>query len=211
MSGPTAAQTSLQQSQADFYAQATQHASETYGEDQALLGQLTSVYEPILAKGPNQQGFSAAETENLNAGAVEGTAQAYSGASKAVNEKLAGAGGGSVALPSGASAQLNAELAASSADTESKEESQIQQADYATGRQNFQQATGALEDVSGQLNPVAYEGAATNAGVAEGTTANQIAQEENSWEGPVLGAVGSIAGAYAGSDAGSTAISNIFK
>ena len=75
MCGATAAQTNLQNEQAQFYQTANQEAAQTYGEDQALLQQMQSVYAPILAKGPNQEGFSAAETQDLNSQAVEGTAE----------------------------------------------------------------------------------------------------------------------------------------
>jgi hypothetical protein len=49
--------------------------------------------------------------------------------------------------------------------------------------------------VSDQLNPVAYESAATSAGSAAEKTAHDINQEKNSWMAPVLGALGSLGGA----------------
>lgn len=207
MSGPTAAQSNLQDQQAAFYQQATQEASTTYGEQQELLGKIRSIYDPILAKGPNARGFSAGEKADLDAGAVNQTASNYAGASKAVNENLAAEGGGNLALPTGAQTQLKAEVAASSADTESNEESQIDQADYAEGARQFGQATSAEENVSGQYNPLGYESNATSAGAAEGVTANQIAQESNSWQNAVIGAVGSIGGGLAGNPS----IGNLFK
>ena len=202
MSGPTAAQTNLQNEQAAFYQQATQNANTTFGEDQQLLQQLQSIYDPILAKGPDQEGYSQDELNDLNAQAVEGTAENYQGAAKAVNENLAAQGGGNISLPNGGADQLKEEVAASSAQQESSEENQIKQADYAQGYNEFQTATGALEDVSGQLNPTAYEGAATSAGSAEGVTANQIATENNSWENAVLGAAGSIGSAVVSENPG---------
>jgi hypothetical protein len=210
MSGPTQAQTNLQNEQAQFYQQATQNANTTFGEDQQLLQQLQSIYDPILAKGPNQEGFSQDELNDLNAQATEGTAENYQGAAKAVNENLAAEGGGNISLPDGGADQLKEEVAAASAQQQSAEENQIKQADYAQGYNEFQTATGALEDVSGQLNPIGYSGAATGAGSAEGVTANQIAQENNSWLNATLGAAGAVGGAFAGSDAGSTAIAGLF-
>ncbi len=192
MCGPTQSQTDLENQQAAFYQQATQEATTTYGEDQALLQQMQSVYDPILAKGPNQKGFSTEEEEGLNAQAVEGTAENYAGAAKSVNENLAAEGGGTNPLPSGGQEQLKEQVAESAAQTESSEEEQIQQADYAQGSQQFSQATAALEDVSGQYNPTAYTGAATGAGSAASTTANEIAQENNSWVNAAIGAAGTI-------------------
>ena len=131
--GPTAAQTQLQDEQAAFYRQAIQESSQTYGEDQQLLAQVQAIYDPILAKGPNQEGFSAEELANLNAQAVEGTATNYSSAAKAVNEKMAAEGGGDIAIPSGGQLQLQQEVANSAASQESSQENQILEADYQQG------------------------------------------------------------------------------
>jgi hypothetical protein len=198
MCGATTAQTNLQNQQAAFYQQATDEATAVYGQDQNLLKQITSVYAPILAKGPNQQGFSDAERADLNAQTVEGTAQNYAGASRALNENLAASGGGDIPLTSGQGAQLKGQVAASSAATQSEEESQIQQADYAQGYNLFQNAGNMMMGVSGQLNPTAYSGAAIGAGSAAASTANQIAQENNSWINAAIGAVGAGVGAWAG-------------
>jgi hypothetical protein len=195
MCGATQSQTDLENQQAAFYQQATQEATTTYGEDQALLQQMQSVYDPILAKGPNQKGFSTEEEQGLNAQAVEGTAENYAGAAKSVNENLAAEGGGTNPLPSGGQEQLKEQVAESAAQTESSEEEQIQQADYAEGSRQFGQATAALEDVSGQYNPTAYSGAATGAGSAASTTANDIAEQSNSWVNAAIGAAGQIGGA----------------
>jgi hypothetical protein len=75
---------------------------------------------------------------------------------------------------------------------------QITEANYATGRQNWQFATQALSNEASILNPEGMAGQATGAGSAEGTTANEIAQENASlWEIP-LGAISGVAGQAAG-------------
>ncbi len=192
MSGPTAAQTNLQGEQAAFYQTATQEASTTFGEDQSLLSQMTKAYEPILAKGPNQQGFSTPELQSLNAQAVGGTAQNYNQAAKAVGQAQGAEGGGTNPLTGGAQQAEKEQVAESAAQTESGQEQQITQADYQQGYNEWQQAGQELGVVSGQLNPTAYQGGATSAGSAEGTTANQIASEDNSWINAAIGAAGSI-------------------
>jgi len=194
MCGASSQQMQLQQAQIDFYNQGTAEAEQTYAEDQSLLKQMQAVYDPILAKGPNQEGFSEAELNDLNATAVDTTAQNYQSAAKAVNEELAAEGGGDSSLTTGAATQLKEQTAESAARQESAEESQIKQADYAQGYNEFQGATAALEDVSGQYNPIGYSGAATGAGSAASTTANEIAQENNSWINAAIGAAASIAG-----------------
>src|SRR5580698_4300395 len=183
MCGPSAQQTQISDAQQNFYNTLTTEATQTYGEDQGILSQLTSAYEPILAKGPNQQGFSAGEVENLNAQATEGTAENYSAAAKAVNENLAAEGGGNNPLPTGAQTQLKEEVAQGAAQEQSQEESQITGANYAQGNEEFQQASNALLGTSGQYNPTGYIGGANQGGSAAASTANTIESEENSWLG----------------------------
>lgn len=214
MSGPSSAQLTLQQDQLAFYQQGMQESQTAFGEQQDLLAQMNAVYGPILAKGPNQPGFSTSEENALNAEAVEGTATNYASAARGVNEQEAAEGGGNNPLPSGGEEQARAQVAEAAAGQESSEESQIEQANYAAGEQQFEQAGQALATASGQLNPAGYINATTGAGSEAEKTANQINQEKNSWMAPVLGALGGIgsalinkipSGSGSGSGSGSSA------
>src|SRR5271166_1661452 len=195
MSGPSSSQIQLGQEQQQFFQEGMQEAATNYGEQQDLLAQMEAVYNPILAKGPNAPGFSPAEQAALDAQAEQGTAANYTQAAKAVGENIAAEGGGSNPLPSGAEAEAKGEVATAAAGQESAEEQQILQANYATGEKEFENAGEELATASGQLNPAGYESAATTAGQAAETTANQINQEKNSWMAPVLGALGSLGSA----------------
>ena len=194
MCGASSAQTQLQDEQTQFYQEAMNESQQTFSEQQGIITQLENVYSPILAKGPNQMGYSDEELNNLNAQAVDGTAQNYSQAAKAVNEQLAAEGGGNIPGTTGSQIQMKEETGAASAQQESSEENQILQSGYQQGYNEFTQATTALADASGQLSPATYENAATGAGSAASTTANQIAQENNSWINAAIGAAGSIGG-----------------
>jgi hypothetical protein len=189
MCGATGAQNQLETSQADFYNQATQQQDQVYGQDQELLGALKSAYAPILAGGPDQQGFSQGEVNNLNTEATEGTASNFNQADKALKESQAATG---VASPTGAQEQQQAELASSAANSEAQQKQQITQANYQQGYNEFSQAASGLTNTASLLNPAGYSGAATGAGEAAGNTANQIASENNSWVNAALGAAGAI-------------------
>ena len=193
MCGATQQQTNLSNEQNAFYSQLTQQDATTFGEDQGILKQVQSAYSPILAAGPNQNGFSQAETDSLNTSATEGVASSYAGAEKALHENQAATGGGDTYLSSGVSAQQDEALAEGGAQQESTDKLQIQQAGYQQGYNEFTQATSALEGAAGENNSASYAGEATNAGSAAGTTDNQIAQENESWYAPLVGAVGSVA------------------
>lgn len=194
MSGPSGAQLQLQQEQMDFYQQGMQMAQERYGDQESLLKQMESVYNPILQKGPDQEGYSEEEKANLDAEATEATATNYSRAAKAVGSQMATEGGGDNPLPSGADQQVRGEIASSAASELSREESQILDQSYTAGRENFREAGAALSTVAGQFDPTAFESNATSAGSSAETTAKDINSEENSWIAPVLGAIGGVAG-----------------
>ena len=202
MCGATGAQVQLEQKEADFYTNAIDMSKTTFAEQQALYQQLSSEYAPILAGGPNQMGYSQDELNTLNAQAVNGTAQNYNQAAKAVNESLAAEGGGNSPLTNGAQTQLKAETAASAASQESSEETQILESGYQQGYTEFTNATGALEAVAAGYNPTGFESGANSAGSAAGTTANQIAQENNSWVNAAIGAAGSLGSAVVNENPG---------
>lgn len=195
MCGATSAQTQLQTEQSDFYKQAIQQQSTVYGEDQALLSKMEAVYEPILNAGPNQKGFSAAEDNDLNSEAVTQTAESYNAAKKAVGNQIAAEGG--TGMPSGESDELKQETAESAANQRSTELSQIEQADYSQGYDEWKTAAAGLSGVAADLSPTSYSGAATGAGSAAATTADQIAEENNSWVNAAIGAAGEVGAAAA--------------
>jgi hypothetical protein len=198
MCGPTAAQDNLENSQAEFYSTLQKQDVQQYGNEEGILGQLQSAYSPLLAAGPNQYGFSNAEDTTLNSQATEGVAQNYAAAKKALAENQAASGGGNTYLPSGVQSSETASLDSSAAALRSSEQLQIKQAGYQQGYQNFTAATGALESAGELANPNAYASSANTAGSAEGTTANQIAQENTAWMAPLTAAAGGAAGAASG-------------
>jgi hypothetical protein len=202
VSGPSATQIQLQQEQAQFYQEGMQESRTAFAEDQDLLKQMEAVYSPILVKGPNTNAFAGEEQTALDAQAIQGTATSYTQASRAVGEHEAAEGGGDNPLPSGAGEQAKEQVANTAAGVESAEEEQVLAAGYSAGEHEFEEAGSALSTASGQLSPTSYENAATGAGSAAETTANQINQEENSWMAPVLGAVGAVAGATIGENPG---------
>jgi hypothetical protein len=201
MCGATSEQKELQREQMDFYKQGNERAATAFAEDQAILTQMQQIYAPILAKGPNQRGFSDEERNSLDAQTIDGTADNYARASRAVNEEMAAKGGGS-AMPTGAEIQLKQDVASSAAKEESRQQAQIIAADWAQGHKQFGEATDALMTASGHLNPTAYQNSATEAGGAASKTANDIAVASNSWVNAAIGAAGALGGAVVSENPG---------
>ena len=188
----TGQQTDLSNEQTAFYGQLQQQDAQNFGEFQSIMPQLTGPLEKVISGGPSQQGFSQGELNSLNTTATEGVAQNYASASKALKENQAAEGGGNTYLPSGVNSQEQESLLSSSAQQQSSEQQEIQQAGYAQGNANFNAATSALEGEQGEINPNATAGEATSGGTAAANTAGQIAQENESWEAPLIGAVGAV-------------------
>lgn len=198
MSGPTEQQNELGDAQLAAYKQAATLTAQQYANQQSIYGPMTTQFESIFAKGPGQKGFSDEEDEDLNAQAEEGTAENYGNAARAVGEAQAGRGGGTNPLPAGADSAIQSGIATSAAQEESRQESQIEAADYGEGHSDWENAGQGLQAIAAGDNPLGYEGAETSSGSAAGTTASEIASEDDSWLNAAIGAVGSAAGMASG-------------
>lgn len=205
MSGPTAQQTQLGDAQLAAYQQAAQLTQQQYENQQSIFGPMVQQFSSIYAKGPNQKGFSDEETSELNAQAEEGTAENYGNAARAVGETMAARGGGTNPLPAGADAATQAGIATSAAQEESRQESQIEAANYGQGYSEWENAGQGLQAIASGENPLGYESNETSSGTAAGTTASEIATEDDSWLNAALGATGAIGGAAIGATHGQNA------
>jgi hypothetical protein len=198
MCGSTGAQNTIQAEQMQSYTELNQLTQQEYGDQQAIYGPMGAQLQSIFQQGPSQEGMSAAEKNNLDSEAVAGTAQNYQRAAGAAGTEAAAEGGGNEYMPSGGATQLNEEEQTGAAKEESQQEQQITEQDYAEGRSNWEQAGQGLMSIAAGENPLGYANASTNSGVAAGNTANQVAQENNSWENAAIGAAGAIGGGFAG-------------
>jgi hypothetical protein len=198
MCGPSAAQNTVQADQINLTNQIMSENSTVFGESQGILQTLNSTYAPILAQGPNQTGFSNAEDTSLNTEATDQTAENFSQAQRTLQENQDAQGGGNNFEPGGEEASEDESLAATAESSQSAEQSQILQANYTQGRQNFNTAAGVLGGVATTLNPVGTASTAVSSGAAAATTANTIAAQSNSIWTSVLGALGGVAGEAVG-------------
>ncbi len=198
--GATAAQTQAQQGQADLFSQMTNQAQSVFGSSSQVFQQLQKTFAPIVAAGPSQQGFSPAEASNLQSAAITNTGQAYKNAKEATGNAEDAVGGGNTGdVTSGSRTATDLGIADSAAQQTSGELNQINEANYQTGRQNFDNATKTLESAPDVFNPATSAGsAAIGAGSASANTANNIAASNNSWMQVVGGVLGGVGGAVAG-------------
>lgn len=205
--GADASQNNLNASQTQFYNTLSNDYGTQFANQSNILSSLNNALSPTVAAGPNQFGYSTAQTNALNSTAIQGTAQAYNNAQKSLQNQQAAQGGGNMQLPSGVAAQNNATLASSGANQESSQLLGIQNAGYAQGNTNYNNAVSALGGVASQYNPTGYAGSANSAGSSAASEANTIQQENQASSplsilGGVLGGIGSIAGTALGGPLG---------
>lgn len=191
--GPSGQQETLAAGGASLSSLLSANYQQNFGAQSKVLSDLNNAYSPIVAAGPDQQGFGAQELAALHTQAGEGVGNNYAKASQALNNTLAARGGGNEVLPTGSEAQLKATLASSAANQLSNEELGITRANYATGRQNFEKATAGLHSLASQYNPEGYAGAATNANQNAFGEASKIQEMKNQKEAAIAGGITSLA------------------
>jgi len=221
MCGPSSSEKQLEASEVSFDSTLQQDYSQTFAQNQEILSNLNSVLQPIVNAGPNQEGFSPAETAALSTQAIESNAQGVNQAEAAAqaSEDAAGsgrsslpswvntAGAGTSLLPSGVNAQINAEIGSAAEANLSSEQLGITEQNYATGRANWQQALAGEEKVAAGESPVSYAGATTNANQAAFGEANAINQQSNQEFSDILGSIPGFASAgLAGASAITSAV-----
>jgi len=198
--GATQGQQNIANQQAAAYQTMQQQAQKEFGSSSTVFNDLLSTLAPTVAAGPNQEGFSPAEKSALQSSAITQTGQAYRNAKQAVGESMAAQGGGNVGdVTGGSNAAINLGVAQSAANQTSNELNEIDQQDYATGRQNYQNAVQGLAGAPSVFGTANNAGTVeTDSGSAAAKTQDEIASQNNSWVGAVAGALGNIGGVATG-------------
>lgn len=202
MCGPGQSQQQLANSQATLAQSLQQSFNSRFAGQDAVLGKLNSALTPILAAGPNQPGFNPAEASALNSQALDTTAANYDSAARAASGQLAGRGGDS-GLQSGVDSQIKATIASQAAKQLSGEQLGITQANYETGRQNYNTALAGTQALSGDYAPNDYAKSAGTALDNAFVSANSIDQQ-NAQMWKTLAGVGKAGLNYIAPGAGAT-------
>src|SRR5258707_15868134 len=198
MCGPSGQETAIAGQQQDLSTLLSSDFSQRFGQQSAVLQNLNSMLTPIAQAGPDQQGFGASELAALGTQAAEGVGANYSKATQALQNTLAARGGGSEVLPTGARAALQGTLASSAADQMSKEQLGITEANYATGRQNWKEATAGLNALANQYDPTGFSGQAQKGFDSALGMADKINQQNNHMTADIIGGITALGGAAAG-------------
>jgi hypothetical protein len=202
MCGPSTAEQGIMGQERGFMSTLMGNYNTNFQEQQSVLNHLNGVLQPIIEAGPNQTGFSASEKAALNTSAIDTTGAATAHAERAIANETAGRSDSGNVGEAGNVEALKAGAASAGAGELAGEELGITEADYATGRANFNTAVGAEEGVAGQFNPVGTAGAANEANKNAFSEADTIQQQINQEQADIAGGVTDLAMAGASGGAG---------
>lgn len=194
MCGPSSQMESAQSQTASMASTLSANYNQYFASQSSILGNLTNMLTPIAQAGPDQQGFGANELVALSTAANQGVGQNYAKATQALNNQLAAQGGGnSAATNFGAKAALQGQLAASAANQMSSQQAQLTEANYATGRNNYQSAVAGLSGLASQYNAGQIGSEATSALGQSFSEANTIQQQKNQEQADIAGGIAGLA------------------
>jgi hypothetical protein len=191
--GPSGQQELLNSNENSLSSTLAANYNQNFGAQSQVLSNLNNTLTPIAEAGPDQQGFGANELAALNTQAGEGVGQNYAKATQALQNSLAARGGGNEFLPTGAEASMKGSLASAAANQLSNEQLGITRANYATGRENWKEATAGLDALARDYNPNPIADEATGANKEAFNQASQIQQMKNQKESAIAGGITSLA------------------
>lgn len=202
MCGPSGSEKSLASGEESFSTSLQGAFNTRLGQQSATLANLNRTLNPILAAGPNQEGFSAPEKAALNTQAINTTAGNYANAARAAGNRAAANNGSSSGLQTGGEQQIQGDIAAQGASQLSSEQEGITEADYATGRQEYNTALSGTESLAGLENPDALGSLANNANSTAFGEEKDIEEQEGQKYaeigGLVSGGLSALSGGLAG-------------
>jgi hypothetical protein len=190
--GPSNQEKAIAGQQLSLSTQLSQFFGTRFSQQSSVLQNLNNLLTPIAEAGPDQQGFGPQELAALHTQATEGVGANYEKATRALQNVLAAQGGGNEFLPTGAKGALQGTIATAGAAEQSRLDLGITEANYATGRKNWEEATRGLSSLANQYDPLGYAGGAQKGFDSSFNMADKISQEQNQAEASIYGGIASL-------------------
>jgi hypothetical protein len=195
--GPSSAESISQGAQQSLAQEMQANYATRFADQQQVLDRLNQSLSPIVAAGPNQQGFSPEELANLNTQAINTTGAAARNATQAAQTSLAGrGGGGDSGLVSGIDRQIQGSIASSEAGNLADTQNKITAADYATGRDQYKDAVSRVLSPHGladQFDPSGFGVLAGQTNKSAFDEADKVSREQNAKSAAIWGSLSSLA------------------
>jgi hypothetical protein len=166
-----------------------------FGQQSSIIDGITRALSPALEGGASAHGFSAEELAARNTQAINSVGAANRNAQQAVAGQLAGRGGDS-GIESGIDKQIKATISSKMASDLASKQTDITNADWATGRDEYHRALAGEDFLAGKvLNPEAFGQLATSANDKAFSEADAINKANNQKWADIGGLITSAASA----------------
>jgi len=167
--------------QSAFTNQMLSQATSVFGADNSVWHAMNNAYSQLLAAGPSQFGFSAAQTAALNASAITQGANQSRDILASIGGKQAGAGGGNAPNSSGIGVNQKAGIEEAIAGQTAGELNKIQLAGWQTGRENWTAAGEGLSKSTSPFSNLSGVDSAAQAGLKANMANAQAADAASNW------------------------------
>jgi hypothetical protein len=196
---PSAGLKKVNQQVQSTLATASSEATAIFGASSSVFNNLMSSVQSIVAGGPSQAGFSAAELNAKNAAVIENGATLARDLGGAAATESAAIGGGNAVTPAGGTQASVLAAKTAAAETTATGLNTVEQQNFAQGNANYEQAVSQETALPGIFAPaVNAEGQENTAASTALASQTQMDSESNAWQ-PLLGGVlGSVAGVATG-------------
>ena len=175
-----------------------------FGNQLGVLNSINKSLSPVLAAGPEQQGFSGPELAARNTAAINNAGAASRNAQQSVANFGAGQGGGSSSgLISGVQKQLQGAVASQSAGQLASAQNQITNENYAQGNQNYWRAQAGMDQLAAGYSPNAAQSGAISENQNSFGEAKTIQDQKLQEAQAIAGGITSLAGGALGMANGS--------
>lgn len=204
MCGPSSAMKAINRQVTDFSKQVTDQAGQIFGDANRVFNDIVGSLSTIVKGGPSQAGFSAAELSARNASAVQAGATEARNLKGAAASSVASIGGGNVVAPAGSTQDIVLGADQKAAADTAAAVNQVQQENFATGRDNYFKAVAGEEQAPGVFDAATNANKEASDALDKAETSQQSIDTANNWWANDIMQLGSAAiGGFAGGLGGS--------
>jgi hypothetical protein len=197
MCGPSSAEKALNSNIQSFASTVESQAKQVFGDVSGLFNSVTASLGKIVAAGPGQQGWGAAETSAVDSQIVNNAATSARNEKSAVGNAVSAIGGGNTVSPSGLATAVNLQTNQAVEATKSQQEEQATVADFQQGNQNYFGAITGEEAAPNMFNAATNATSSANDANKEAVSSQQMIDSQANWWQPLLAAGISAAGSLA--------------
>jgi hypothetical protein len=206
MCGPSSAEKGLNQNIQSFASNVESQAKQVFGDVSGLFSSITSSLGKIVAGGPDQQGWGAAESSAVNSQIINNAAVSARNEKAAAGNAVSAIGGGNTVNPSGLATAVNLQTNEAVEAAKSQQEEQATVANFQQGQQNYFNAITGETQAANMFNVSTNATNAANDANKEAVSSQQMIDSQSNWWQPLaaagIGAAGKIAAAAIQSGSG---------